>query len=189
MNYMGDSAWWRERFKSRKLEIMGHERCLEEDLSYFPLKGKILDVACGDGRNSVYLARFGYEVIAIDFCEEAINRLRYFANKENLNIRTWIADLSQYSLNTLEEKFDAIIINHYKPTMRLLEDFEDILNKDGLLWVNGFRAVPSDNPDIKESDIMLDEDFELLDKNVLVDKKLYKINQREFVRYMWRTQS
>jgi 2-polyprenyl-3-methyl-5-hydroxy-6-metoxy-1,4-benzoquinol methylase len=56
MNYMGDSAWWRERFKGRKLEIMGHERCLEEDMSYFPLKGKILDVACGDGRNSIYLA-------------------------------------------------------------------------------------------------------------------------------------
>jgi predicted O-methyltransferase YrrM len=131
----------------------------------------------------------GYEVLAVDFCEEAINRLTYFANRENLNIRTRISDLSQDSLNTLEEKFDVIIINHYKPTPRLLEDFEVTLNRDGLLWVNGFRTIPFDNPDIKESDIMLDEEFESLDKNVLLDKKLYKINQREFVRYIWRIQS
>lgn len=144
MNYMGDSAWWRNRFKSRKLEIMGHEKCLEEDMPYFPLKGKILDIACGDGRNSIYLARLGYEVLDVDFCEEAINRLTYFANRENLNIRTRIVDLSQDSLNPLEEKFDAIIINH--------------------------------------------EEFELLDKNVLLDKKNYEINKREFVRYIWRFQ-
>lgn len=188
MNYMGDSAWWRNRFKSRKLEIMSHEKCLENDMSYFPLKGKILDIACGDGRNSIYLARLGYEVFAVDFCEEAINRLTYFASRENLNIRTRIVDLSQDSLNTLEEKFDAIIINHYKPTPRLLKDFEDIQNKNGLLWLNGFRTIPFDNPDVKESDIMLDEEFELLDKNVLLDKKNYELNKREFVRYIWRIQ-
>lgn len=189
MNYMGDSTWWKDRFKSRKLEIMGHEKCLEEDMSYFPLKGKILDVACGDGRNSIYLARLGYEVLAVDFCEEAINRLTYFANRENLNIRTKIVDLSQDSLNTLEEKFDAIIINHYKPTPGLLKDFVDIQNKNGLLWVNGFRTIPLDNPDVKEGDIMLEEEFELLDKNLLLDRKFYEINQREFVRYIWRIQS
>lgn len=188
MNYMGDSAWWRNRFKSRNLEIMGHEKCLEDDMSYFPIKGKILDIACGDGRNSIYLARLGYEVFAIDFCEEATNRLTYFANRENLNIRTRIVDLSQDSLNTLEEKFDAIIINHYKPTPRLLKGFEDIQDKNGLLWLNGFRSIPFDNPDVKESDIMLDDEFELLDKNILLSKKNYEINKREFVRYIWRFQ-
>ncbi len=46
-----------------------------------------------------------------------------------------------------------------------------------------------DNPDVKESDIMLEEEFELLDKNLLLDRKFYEINQREFVRYIWRIQS
>jgi tellurite methyltransferase len=178
MNYMGDAKWWRERFKSRKLDIMRHEKCLEEDMSYFPPKGKILDVACGDGRNSIYLARLGYEVFAVDFCEEAINRLTYFANRENLTIRTRIVDLSQDSLKTLEEEFDAIIMNHYKPISWQLEGFENSLNKNGLLWVNGFRTVPLDNPDVKENDIMLEEDFEVLNKNILLDKKLYEINHR-----------
>jgi 2-polyprenyl-3-methyl-5-hydroxy-6-metoxy-1,4-benzoquinol methylase len=188
MNYMGDSTWWKERFKSRKLDIMIHEKSLEEDMPYFPSQGKILDVACGDGRNSIYLARLGYEVFAVDFCEEAISRLTYFANRENLTIRTRILDLSQDSLKTLEDKFDVIIMNHYKPISRRLEDFENLLNKNGLLWVNGFRTVPFDNPDVKENDIMQDEDFELLNKDMLVDKKIYESNQREFIRYIWRIQ-
>lgn len=188
MNYMGDATWWKERFKSRELDIMSHEKCLEEDMSYFPSIGKILDVACGDGRNSIYLARLGYEVFAVDFCEEAINRLTYFANRENLTIRTGLVNLSHDSLKTLDEKFDAIIINHYKPISRRLVEFENILNINGLLWINGFRAIPFDNPDVKENDIMLEEDFEVLNKNILLDKKLYEINQREFVRYIWRIQ-
>lgn len=188
MNYMGDSTWWKERFRSRKLDIMSHEKCLEEDMFYFPSRGKILDVACGDGRNSIYLAHLGYEVFAIDFCEEAINRLTYFANQENLTIRTMIVDLSKDSMQTLEEKFDVIIINHYKPISRRYVDFENCLNKNGLLWVNGFRTVPFDNSDIKDTDIMLEKDFESLNKNILVDKKLYEKNHREFIRYIWRIQ-
>lgn len=48
MKYMGDKNWWNERFKMRKLNIMNHEKLLEEDIKYFPSEGKILDVASGD---------------------------------------------------------------------------------------------------------------------------------------------
>jgi hypothetical protein len=39
---------------------------------------------------------------------------------------------------------------------------------------------------VKGTDIILEKDFELLNKNILVDKKLYENNYREFVRYIWR---
>lgn len=95
MKYMGDSEWWNERFKDRGLKIMIHEKRLEEDIIYFPKKGKILDIACGDGRNAIYLARLGYEVLAVDFCEEALERLNYFIKKELLEIETKLVDLSK----------------------------------------------------------------------------------------------
>ncbi len=36
MRYMGDRDWWNKRFKVRKLNIMKHEKSLEEDVVNFP---------------------------------------------------------------------------------------------------------------------------------------------------------
>lgn len=32
MEYMGNSQWWNDRFKARELNIMKHEKILEEDI-------------------------------------------------------------------------------------------------------------------------------------------------------------
>lgn len=74
MKYMGDKDWWNKRFRNRELNIMKHEKLLEEDIKYFPLEGNVLDVASGDGRNAIYLASLGYEVTAIDFSEQALDK-------------------------------------------------------------------------------------------------------------------
>ena len=39
MQYMGDSDWWNARFKERNLNIMMHEKLLEQDFIYFPMRG------------------------------------------------------------------------------------------------------------------------------------------------------
>lgn len=41
-----------------------------------PKKGKAIDLGCGDGRNSLFLAREGYEVTAIDNSAAAIDKLK-----------------------------------------------------------------------------------------------------------------
>lgn len=186
MQYMGDSNWWDERFKGRELNIMKHEKCLEDDIRYFPKRGKILDIACGDGRNSIYLARLGYYVHAVDFSKEALNRLNYFAKSENLDIETKLIDLSSNNAFINLDKYDAIIINHYRLNPKLYKDLISYINTDGVLWINGFREVPNDNPNINECDILSERDFESLHKHKLQDKKLYEVGERKFVRYIWK---
>lgn len=186
MQYMGDSKWWNERFKIRELNIIKHEISLEEDIVYFPSSGKILDIACGDGRNAIYLARLGYEVGAIDFCREGLNRLNHFIKEEGIQIKTKLVDLSGEDIFINLGKFDVIIINHYRLNPKLYSKLMNHINKGGVLWVNGFREVPNDNPNIKASDIFEDDEFISLDCYKLENKKLYEIGQKKFIRCVWR---
>ena len=174
MNYMGDSLWWNNRFKSRDLCVMKWEKRLEKDIHFFRSKRKILDVACGDGRNAIYLSKLGFEVFAIDFSIEAIKRLKYFAQKESLNIKTALVDLSQEKIGNINESYDVIIINHYRVRPELYSELIKYLNPDGILWVNGFRDIPKGNPNVKQSDLLCDEDFFALKECNLLNKKIYE---------------
>jgi len=186
MKYMGDSDWWNARFRDRELNIMGHEKSLEDDIGFFPKKGPILDIACGDGRNTIYLARLGYEVVAIDFCEEALKRLNYFAEKESLKIKTRLLDLSKEESFTGLNNMEAVVINHYRLKPQFYTNLMNSLNTGGILWVNGFSEVPADHPNINESDILKESDFIFLDSNKLEHINRYSINQRKFLRGIWK---
>ncbi len=51
------------------------------------LTGNALDIGCGSGRNSLYLASLGYSVTAIDFVQTAIEDLRQKAEEFDLRLR------------------------------------------------------------------------------------------------------
>jgi SAM-dependent methyltransferase len=51
----------------------------------------VLDLGCGTGRNSIYLAKKGFDVYGFDRSSKAINRARKFSKEENLllKLRSW----------------------------------------------------------------------------------------------------
>lgn len=187
MEYMGDAIWWDERFKSRENELMPPEIKLKSDLNYFAECNRILDIACGDGRNAIYLAKLGHEVYAVDFSEEGLNRLKSFARSEGLVIKTKQVDLtSKDKVAELEVKADAVIINHYRMAKEIYPVLTAWIKDGGILWVNGFADVPEDNPNIREQNILQDSDFELLKQCILLDREKYEVGKRKFVRYVWK---
>lgn len=185
--YMGDSDWWDERFKNRKKEIMLPEKRLEQDNIYFRKMKTILDLACGDGRNSFYFAQNGYDVVAVDFSVEALKRLKFFAEEKSLAIETKLVNVTSIDeLSSIGVKVDAVVVNHYRPVNEIYPVLCAMLNTNGILWVNGFASVPQDNPNIKETDILQDSDFELISDCELLSKEYYAISERKFVRYIWK---
>ena len=58
--------------------------------------GRALDLACGEGQNSCWLAALGWKVTGVDFSEVAIARARERADRERLEAEFVCADLLEY---------------------------------------------------------------------------------------------
>jgi SAM-dependent methyltransferase len=54
-----------------------------------------MDIACGTGRNAVYLAQQGFTVTAIDWLPDALSRARDLAQRSAVDIATVQQDLEQ----------------------------------------------------------------------------------------------
>ncbi len=68
---------------------------------------RVLDYGCGIGRHSIMCAKKGHDVTAIDLSGNAVEALRDWAKRENLDIETRIADLSDPYFD--DRIFDAIL--------------------------------------------------------------------------------
>jgi ubiquinone/menaquinone biosynthesis C-methylase UbiE len=69
-------------------------------------KGKVLDLCCGAGTNTVYLAKKGFEVTAIDISQRAIEYAREKAKHANAKINFMIQSFVDLSFG--DEEFDFV---------------------------------------------------------------------------------
>jgi len=79
MEYMGDERFWDEKFANRNGNLLSPEKSLVDHVEYFK-ESTVLDIACGDGRNSLFLLEKGFQVTGVDFSSKALERLEMFAN-------------------------------------------------------------------------------------------------------------
>ncbi|WP_174727543.1 class I SAM-dependent methyltransferase [Mesobacillus harenae] len=85
-----------------------------ERLSTYLKGGSALDLACGLGGNSLFLARMNYEVQAIDISDVAVSYIKEQAAKQELAISPRVSDLTDLEQLTLEaSSFDLGVITYY----------------------------------------------------------------------------
>lgn len=72
-------------------------RCLERILSLVE-GNRALDVACGEGRNAIFLAQKGFEVTAVDISGRGLARGRSRADEVGVRVDFIQADLEEYRL-------------------------------------------------------------------------------------------
>lgn len=99
-----------------------------ESESWEIMPGRVLDVACGKGRNAIYLARRGFHVTAVDISPVALELGRKRAEELSLSIDWRQADMDELQLGRAE--FDLIInINYLQRS--LIRQFQSALRSGG----------------------------------------------------------
>ena len=74
-------------------------------------RGRALDIACGKGRNSLYLAELGFEVAAMDISTVALDEARTRAQSKQLRIDWRQTDLEVVQLE--EAAFELVVNFNY----------------------------------------------------------------------------
>lgn len=131
--------YWDERY--REEEAAGQERgpaaFLVEQRRLLPPSGRALDVAMGAGRNALYLASLGYEVMGIDVSGVAVARCRKEAVRLGLRIEAIQADLELYEIAI--DAYD-IVTNFYYLQRELAPRLTAALRPGGVLVFESFTT-------------------------------------------------
>lgn len=111
-----DVRLWNARYRSRaraKEDFDSAPTKLLVDFASLVHPGKALELACGTGRNSLWLAEQGWRVTAVDGSAIAIDVVRQRASERNVAVDAIIADLEAGQYSIQPAFWDLIVISYY----------------------------------------------------------------------------
>ncbi|MEW6207242.1 MAG: methyltransferase domain-containing protein [Acidobacteriota bacterium] len=108
---MTDKAKWEARYASAEKFLRSPSAFLRENRDLLPREGLALDLAAGAGRNSVFLAQRGLEVIALDISERALQRCLQLARDRSARVYAAVLDLKRFDIPA--NSFDCIVNFNY----------------------------------------------------------------------------
>jgi 2-polyprenyl-3-methyl-5-hydroxy-6-metoxy-1,4-benzoquinol methylase len=144
MDFSKDAAqFWDKRF-SQPDYVFGREsnHYLRDQASiHLKPRAKVLCVADGEGRNSVWLAKQGMDVEAFDLSTVAVHKAKHLAELEKVKVSLNVA--SSNSWNWRSDYYDAVVaifIQFATPNMRidLFQQMRSSLKPGGILILQGY---------------------------------------------------
>jgi tellurite methyltransferase len=67
---------------------------------------RVIDIACGEGRNSIFLAKHGFDVLGLDISEAGLEKARGWMEREGLTVDFRLVNMEDY---VFTEKYDLIV--------------------------------------------------------------------------------
>ncbi len=137
-----DRIKWNQRYDAEGMYLGQRpspflSREMERILRLAPGK-RALDIACGEGRNSIFLAQQGFLVTALDISEVGLGKAAKWAEQEGLQVDFQQVDLEGYRIT---ERFD-LIINFNFLLRELIPEELRALSPGGLLIIDTIMESP-----------------------------------------------
>ncbi len=161
--------FWEDSYKDEKLSTFGTEpnATIIEFEKMYKNSWNILDIGCGDGKNSLYLSSKGFpKVDAFDLSENAIVKLHRIADKNGLKINAWAQDLCQFYFDKpydLVFSFGTLHFVKKEDWKSLLIRAKENTSIGGIHIIQLFTNVLPASPDIAQFAIGLADDGEIQD--------------------------
>jgi cyclopropane fatty-acyl-phospholipid synthase-like methyltransferase len=145
------NEWFKTWFDSPYYSILYKSRSDEEAASFLdnlitklslPDRARVLDLACGKGRHSIYLNKKQFRVVGIDLSNNSIAHAKKYET-ETLHFET--GDMRYFDLSL---KFDAILnlftsfgyFESLDDNLKVLSNIKGHLLKDGFFVMDYFNA-------------------------------------------------
>ncbi len=136
--YKSKSQYWDFKPSSMAIKIL-------ELLPPVNKSFKVLEIGCGEGGTSVFLARNGYEVTAFDLAETGVHKTLQNAEKCHTSLKAFVADINEF---LPDENYDVIFssgtLQYLLPDKRkkFIEACQKNTNPQGLNIFHTFVSKP-----------------------------------------------
>ncbi|MCX6131366.1 MAG: class I SAM-dependent methyltransferase [Proteobacteria bacterium] len=113
-------------------------------------RGRVLDVAMGEGANAVYMAQKGFEVKGFDISKVAVERAKQLARDTGVSIEAQVQDLDLHLFGIME--YESIIMTRFRPSVsRYYSNISSALKQGGTLLIESL-GIPSMKEAIPQSE-------------------------------------
>ena len=155
---MYDESFWNQRY-ANSAYLYGTEpnSFLAEHCNL--LKGPVLSLSEGEGRNAVFLASRGLLVLGVDISTVALEKAKQLAKSRGVSIETMVADLSTFEPE-LNHFGSVISISAHLPSAirkRLYPLIERSLKPDGIVVLEAYseNQLLRDTGGPKDADMLM----------------------------------
>lgn len=143
MGFSDATQFWNERFNKDEF-IFGkepNEYLVEQTRKYLKLGSKVLCIADGEGRNGVWLAKQGMQVLGFDASDIALAKAKQFARDNQVEIEYSFSDTDSFDWQ--KNTYDAVVgifIQFADPSMRkrIFEQTYETLKPGGIFILQGY---------------------------------------------------
>lgn len=159
--------FWEDSYKDDTISTFGTEpnATIIEFENLYKETWNILDIGCGDGKNSLYLSSRGFSNIeAFDLSENAIAKLHRIAKANKLSVNAWVQDLCQFCFTKPYDLIFSFGTLHFVEKANwksLLKKAKENTNIGGIHIIQIFTNALPASPDIAPFAIGLADDNEI----------------------------
>jgi SAM-dependent methyltransferase len=181
-----DRVRWNGKFKARSSELGQPPAFIVSQLEKLP-KGRVLDLACGDGRISIALAQRGFKVMGVDISDAGLLRLEAFAEKARVQVDTAQRDLQASDALGGLGPADGVVMCNYKPAALLWPQVAEILNPGGWVMLCTFNRLQEKKGGPSRRFLLDDGEFKSVHPRLKLEKyQRFEEGGHHLDGYLWR---